>query len=78
MTEVVNTSVPKTTASAVVAGKPAEPRAVVASAPARARNGYSLRRWPGQDDREEPWTPCGGAVSETGGGGKVFDVARSE
>ncbi|TQN65587.1 hypothetical protein CSHISOI_09836, partial [Colletotrichum shisoi] len=73
-----NTSVPKTTASAVVAEKPAEPRAVVASTAARARNGYSLRRRPGQGDREEPWTAFGGAVSETGCGGEVFDIARSE
>ncbi|KXH28737.1 hypothetical protein CNYM01_12052 [Colletotrichum nymphaeae SA-01] len=51
--------------SAAPAAAPADASAVSGTGP--ARNGYSLRRWLGQSDADDPWTPRG--VVETGGGG---------
>ncbi|UQC82949.1 uncharacterized protein CLUP02_08439 [Colletotrichum lupini] len=63
--------------AATVVGKRAEARSAAAAAAdadasavsgtGPARNGYSLRRWLGQSDADDPWTPRG--VFETGGGG---------
>ncbi|KAK7436006.1 hypothetical protein Landi51_12760 [Colletotrichum acutatum] len=61
--------------TATVIGKRAEARSAAAAAPdapaasgtGPARNGYSLWRWLGQSDADDPWTPRG--VFETGGGG---------
>ncbi|OHE93389.1 hypothetical protein CORC01_11339 [Colletotrichum orchidophilum] len=63
MTEVINR--PATTPAAVV-GERAEASLVALVVSGPARQAYSLRRWLGQGDADDPWTP--GGVFKTGGG----------
>lgn len=86
MAKVPKLSATRPTAATVV-NKRAEARSAAAadasavSGTGPARNGYSLRRWLGQGDADDPWTPrgvfetVGGGGGSGDGGGEVVGVA---